>query len=262
MSVAVLTGAAGRVAAPLRPALREQFDAIRLFDREPIAQCEPGEVAIRGALEDLDAVESALTGAEIVLHLGGKADEAAFSEILSANFVGTYHVLEAARRCGVRRVVYASSHHVTGFYPPGQMVGIETPPRPDGYYAVSKAFGETLGRLYHDKWGLEVVCLRIGVCRAAPESSDQLWTWLSPADSVRLVLAAATCLLADGYQIVYGVSNNSRSFWSREGAAAIGFTPRDSADSSFGSIGEVGAEFSFPHQGGAFAAADYAGGTW
>ncbi|WP_156252345.1 NAD-dependent epimerase/dehydratase family protein [Pseudactinotalea terrae] len=261
MSVLTLTGASGRLAGPLRPALRAHADQVRLFDRVPVGDPRPGEVVIEGELEDLDAVEAAVSGAEVIVHLGGKADEAPFPEILSANVVGTYHVLEAAHRHGVRRVVYASSHHVTGFYQPDQLVGIDSTVRPDSYYGVSKVVGESLGRLYHDKWGLEVVCLRIGVCREAPETSDQLRTWLSPADSVQLVMAAVTAPLEHGYQVVYGFSDNSRAFWSRDGAAAIGFEPGDSADDHAEAF-DVDAEFSHPHQGGAFAAPDYRGGIW
>lgn len=261
MSVIALTGANGRLAAPLRPALRMHSDEVRLFDRDPVGDPQRGEVVIQGELEDLAAVERAVDGAEVIIHLGGKADEASFEEIVSANIVGTHHVLEAARRGGVRRVVYASSHHVTGFHDPGETVGIASEVRPDTFYGVSKVVGESLGRLYHDKWGLEVVCLRIGVCRAAPETSDQLRTWLSPADSVRLVVAAVTAPLPQGYQLVYGFSDNSRAFWSREGAAAIGFEPRDSADDHADAF-DADAEFSYPYQGGAFAAPDYRGGTW
>lgn len=257
----LLTGAAGRMGRTLRKPLAESFDTVRLFARRPISPLDPGEELAIGDLSEAAAVASACEGVDVIVHLGGKADEASFDEILGANIIGTYHIFEAARRSGVRRVVYASSHHVTGFYPVDHLTTVEQPVRPDTYYGVSKVFGEALGRLYHDKWGLEVVCLRIGVCRPEPENSDQLRTWLSVADSARLVQSAATSDLAEGFATVYGVSDNANRFWDTTPGAKIGFFPKDSAD-SFAHLFAENAAFSFPRQGGAFTGADYVGGIW
>lgn len=261
MTSLLLTGASGRMATPLRPELAKAFDHVRLFSRSPVDDVTPTEELVRGDLADMVAVEQACAGIDVVVHMGGKADEAEFDEILSANIAGTYHVFEAARRARVRRVVYASSHHVTGFHPAHEMVSVRSDVRPDTYYGASKVFGEALGRLYHDKWGLEVVCLRIGVCRQEPENSDQLRTWLSVRDSCRLVLSAATHPLADGFVQVYGVSDNSRRFWDTSSGAVIGFEPEDSAD-EFADRFAPDPEFSRYWQGGAFTGEDYRGGTW
>ena len=261
MSSLLLTGAAGRMAQALRPALADDFDTIRLYSRSELSAVKPGEAVILGNLEDLDTLERASRGVDVIVHLGGKADEAPFAEILSSNILGTHNVFEAARRSGVRRVVYASSHHVTGFHPVTERVSERSDVRPDTYYGVSKVFGEAIGRLYHDKWGLEVVCLRIGVCREEPENSDQLRTWLSIPDSVRLVRAAATSRIKDGFAVMYGVSNNSLSFWNADSARDIGYVPEDSADTFQAKFGSV-PEFSTSRQGGAFTGVDYRGGTW
>ena len=261
MASLLLTGANGRMARALRPALAEDFEEVRLFSRSEMDDVGPREEVVLGHLEDPEAVARAMAGVDVVVHLGGKADEAPFAEILSANIQGTYHVFEAARQAGVRRVVYASSHHVTGFHPVDSMVSVDSDVRPDTYYGVSKVFGEALGRLYHDKWGLEVVCLRIGVCREEPENSDQLRTWLSVPDSIRLVRAAATHELADGFVTVYGVSNNTAKFWDTGTAAQIGFQPQDSAD-DYRDRYEPDPPFSTRWQGGAFTAPDYQGGVW
>lgn len=250
MTILLLTGAAGRMARPLRPSLGADFDTVRLYSRSQIDSTAPGEELILGDLEDLEALERASSGADVIVHLGGKADEADFEDILSANVLGTYNVFEAARRAGVSRVVYASSHHVTGFHPVSEMVSIDSDVRPDTYYGVSKVFGEALGRLYHDKWDLDVVCLRIGVCREEPETSDHLRTWLSVPDSVRMVRAAATHDLADGFAIVYGVSDNTGRFWDTSSAAQIGFVAKDSADRFAGRLGRDKAYSAW--QGGAF----------
>lgn len=261
MTTVLLTGATGRMATPLRPLLATAFGSVKLLSRSPVPDAAPHEESVLGDLADMTAVERACAGVDTVIHLGGIADEADFEDILSANIRGTYHVFEAARRAGARRVVYASSHHVTGFHPVGETVSVQSDVRPDTYYGVSKVFGEALGRLYHDKWGLEVVCLRIGVCRREPENSDQLRTWLSVPDSCRLMMAAATHPLPGGFVQIYGVSDNERSFWDTSTSSAIGFKPEDSAD-DYADRFAPHPEFSWRYQGGAFTGRDYRGGTW
>lgn len=262
MTALLLTGAAGRMATAIRPHLLEDFERTHLYSRSAIDPLHKGEHEFLGDLEDLEALSRAAAGVDVIVHLGGKADEAPFDEIMSSNILGTHNVFEAARQAGVRRVVYASSHHVTGFHRATDHVSERSDVRPDTLYGASKVFGEGMGRLYHDKWGLEVVCLRIGVCREEPENSDQLRTWLSIPDSIRLVQAAAMHELSTGFVTVYGVSNNARAFWVNEaGADEIAFTARDSAD-DFAEKFDAHAEFSTVWQGAAFTAKDYSGGTW
>lgn len=254
----LITGATGRMATSIRRGIEGQYDLVRLYVRSAPAEINSREEVVVGELEQLDALKSACQDMDVVVHLGGKADEAAFSEIMSSNILGTFNVFEAARTAGVRRVVFASSHHVTGFYPLETTVGPDSAPRPDTLYATSKVFGEALGRMYHDKWNLEVACLRVGVCRPAPENYQHLRTWLSEPDSILLIRSAIESEL-DGYTIVYGVSDNPRSFWQRD-TGALDFTPQDSAEAyadNFAGDGDP-----IPWQGGAFTAADYRGGIW
>jgi uronate dehydrogenase len=170
-----------------------------------------------------------MEGVDAVVHLAAIPHEAAFDDILTGNITTTYSVFGAARRTGVRRVVFASTNHVIGFYPRGHTVDQDDPVRPDTFYGASKAFGEALGRLYADKYGLEVVCLRIGSFAERPTTWRQLSIWLSPRDCVQLVRC---CLDADavGFQIVYGVSANTRSWWKDDAAARLGYQPQDNAE--------------------------------
>jgi uronate dehydrogenase len=249
------------MAAALRPRLREIYDEVVLFTRSEITDLHHSERQVLGDLADLDRLQQAAQGVEIAIHLGGKADEDDFDVINRTNIFGTYNLFEASRHAGIRRVVYASSHHVTGFHLADELVGEESTVRPDTFYGVSKVFGEAVGRLYADKWGLEVVCLRIGVCRERPENSDQLRTWLSIPDSVALVERAAVAELPEKYSIVYGVSNNARRFWDLGSAHELGFYPQDSAD-AFESDFDASSSFSSTYQGGRFTLEDYSGGTW
>jgi uronate dehydrogenase len=180
-------------------------------------------------LADGEAVRNLLAGVDAVVHMGGISVEGPFEPILQSNIVGVYNLYEAARRNAVKRVVFASSNHVTGFHRQGDRIDVEVPMRPDGLYGVSKCFGENLSRFYYDRYGIETVCLRIG--SSFPEVRDRrmLSTFLSYDDLVELVRCA---LLAEspGHTVIYGMSNNTHGWWDNAKAAHIGFRARDSAD--------------------------------
>jgi uronate dehydrogenase len=151
-------------------------------------------------------------------------------DLVNVNLRGTYNVLQAARAAGCRRFVFASSNHVTGYYPTGTLVTPEMPVRPDGLYGATKAYGEALCRLFHDEAGLGVAVLRIGSALAKPSLPRHAHTWLSHGDLQHLVLA---CLQSPGldWVVVYGGSANSAGYWDdAEARHRIGYTPRDSAD--------------------------------
>jgi len=225
----LITGAAGRLGSILRQGLRSRFGALRLLDLAPLGTAQPGEELHTADIRDLAAMTAAAADADAVVHLAGIPDEDSFQRILDVNMVGTYHALEAARRQRCRRVVLASSNHVTGFYPTSQRIGPEAPPRPDSFYGVGKAFGESLGRLYADKYGLEVVCVRIGTLADRPTSPRHLSTWLSPRDAVALFYR---CLVAPKvvFTVVYGVSGNPRGWWDTSSAGRLGYRPADTAE--------------------------------
>ncbi|PZS26539.1 MAG: NAD-dependent dehydratase [Pseudonocardiales bacterium] len=226
MSQVLITGAAGSIGAVLARDLPPYGHRLRLLDRSPVTGATD---AVAADICDPAALDAALGGMDAVVHLAAIATEAAFADILHANLDGTYQVFEAARRAGVRRVVYASSNHAVGFTPRAALLGADVPPRPDTFYGVSKVFGEALGRLYVDRYGLEVVCLRIGTFAARPEAPRHLSTWLSHGDAVRLVHAALT---APGltYSVVYGISANTRGWWDLEPGRALGYQPVDDAE--------------------------------
>lgn len=142
------------------------------------------------------------------------------------NITGTHHVLEAARRQRVPRVVLASSHHVTGLNP----VGEPAPLAPDSFYAVSKVTLEALGHLYAHKGGLEVVAVRIGSYRTQPSEPRHRTTWLSPRDATALLYAAATRPLPSRFLTLYGTSGTTERWWPRTGWDALGYQPADNAD--------------------------------
>src|SRR6266516_1336936 len=160
---------------------------------------------------------------------------------MKTHMVGTYHVFEAARRQGRPRVVLASSTHVTGFYEAGERLGPDVPLRPDSFYGVGKAFAENLGRLYADKHGLEVVCLRLGTVADRPTAPRHLSTWLSPRDTVELFYCALTAPDV-GFAVAYGASNNRRGWWDLGSAKRLGYHPADDAERWAAEIDEASAD--------------------
>ncbi len=232
MSLVLVTGAAGRIGTMLRGGLPERGWALRCLDVVPIVETRPGEEHVVADVADLAAMVDATQGAEAVVHLAGVSGESTWPAISRANVEGTYAVLEAARRAGVQRVVLASSNHATGYTPrpaAGLLREADAPPRPDTYYGVSKVAMEALGSLYADRYGMDVVCLRIGSAFAEPTSTRHLSTWLSPADTVSLVDAALRAP-SPGFSVVWGVSDNTRRWWDLTAARALGYEPADDAE--------------------------------
>jgi uronate dehydrogenase len=229
----VLTGAAGTLGRQLVPGLLPLAQCLVASDLpQPLAQADlPADVRrVPCDLADAAKVLQLLSGADAVVHLGGVAVEGPFEPILQANIRGVQHLYEAARRCGVKRIVFASSNHVTGCYGLAQTVHPQDPPRPDGHYGLSKLYGEGMARLYWDRFGLQTVCLRIGTATPAPADRRALATWISPRDLLQLVHCALSARDV-GFIVAYGISANTRRFHDTTAAwQALGFAPLDNAE--------------------------------
>ena len=225
----LLTGAAGGLGRALRPRLTARCEVLRVSDLADLGAAQAGEEVMPVALQDRAAVLALLDGVDAVVHLGGISTEHAFDDILQANIVGAYNLYEAARIHGTRRIVFASSNHVTGFYRQDEVVSPTMPVRPDSYYGLSKAFGENLARFYFDRYGIETVCLRIG--SSFPQAKDRrmLATWMSYDDLERLVVASLSSPVV-GYSVIYGMSDNHHVWWDNTAAKHIGYRPQDSSE--------------------------------
>ncbi len=287
MPTILITGAAGQIGSMLRTRLARPGRTLRLLDTAPVdpvppdpvpldpvpvdpvpvdrapvgtrpPDTAPDEERVTASVTDLDAMTAACAGVDAVIHLAAIADEAAWERIAAVNIEGTYVAFEAARRAGVRRVIYASSNHAVGFVPRSAFpVPDYAFPAPDTYYGVAKVTGEALAALYHHRYGMDAICLRILTCAEKPRSARSLSTWLSPDDAGRLFEACLT--VADpGFRVAYGVSANTRGGWvSLAEARALGYEPRDDAeDLAAEVIAEHGepdpADPVFAHLGGEF----------
>ncbi len=225
----VLTGAGGRLGSYLREPLTALAQELVSSDlHADIGKLYPGERYLRADLARYGDIYDLVEGADMVVHFGAEPDEAPFEQLLGPNFVGAYHVWEAAYQHKVRRVVYASSIHAVGMHARQDVIGIDAPHRPDTFYGLAKCFAEDLGRMYWDKRGLESVHLRILSC-AKVTSARALGTWLSYDDLIQLVIRAIDTPTT-GFAVIYGVSNNDRSPVDNSKAAFLGYRPKDNAE--------------------------------
>jgi uronate dehydrogenase len=225
----LLTGAAGGLGQALRPRLKANCSILRSADRVAFGLAGEQEELVLADLADASAVMAMMQGVDAVVHLGGVSTEAAFEPILQGNILGVYNLYEAARKQGVKRIVFASSNHVTGFYKQSETINASHAPRPDSLYGVSKAFGEDLSRFYYDRYGIESACVRIGSSFPEPKDRRMLATWLSFDDLHRLITACLTTPVL-GHSIIFGMSNNAVTWWDNAQAKHIGYQALDSSD--------------------------------
>ena len=229
MTRLLITGSSGAIGTTLRHGLAADYAPLRLLDIRPAPDRNEKDEEIIGDLSDLGVALRAVQNTDTVIHLAGVPREGTWDQILPNNIVATYNLFEASRQAGVKRIIFASTNHVVGYRRADRLVDVGDPVRPDSRYAVSKVFGEALGRLYADKHGIDVACLRIGSFRKEPQEHRQLVTWMSPRDMVGLVKA---CIEAPSFHfaIVFGVSGNTRRMWFDDAAHILKFAPSDNAE--------------------------------
>ena len=225
----LMTGAAGGLGQALRGRLKSNCAVLRLSDRAEFGPAQVHEELVLADLADADAVLAMMQGVDAVVHFGGVSVEGPFGPILQANILGAYNLYEAARKQGTKRIVFASSNHVTGYYRQSETITADRPARPDGLYGVSKAFGEDLSRFYFDRYGIETACVRIGSSFPEPKDRRMLASWLSYDDLHRLITACLTTPML-GHTIIFGMSRNSVTWWDNAQARHVGYAPKDSSD--------------------------------
>jgi len=226
----LITGAGGTIGSSLARDLRDRYDLRLHYRREPEEILSDDRVI--ADISVFDEVRPIMEGIDTVLHLAGDPNvPAPWESVLQANIIGMYNILEAARLAGVRRIVFASTNHVMGMHDIKEdwPVNNRMPQRPDSYYGVSKAFGEDIGRFYHDQWGMEFIALRIGWFSETPSDSGGVGRamWLSPRDCTHAFVCAAEAEVP--YGVFYAISNNPDHPWDLTDAIVkLGYRPQDS----------------------------------
>lgn len=236
----LITGINGLIGRILRNAFTDLHDMYGM-DRagEFSERVLQADIANYGEIAEVIRTFSPL---DAIIHLAGNPSvDASWEDVLHANIIGTRNIFEAAREFHVRRVIFASSNHVTGAYeglgehqytePPDEKISPWDLIRPDSDYGVSKAFGEAVARYYRSRFGVEAICLRIGaVIKNDDPTTDprNQRIWLSHRDLVQLVQKSLTANVPFG--IYYGVSNNSEKYWAISNARKdLGYEPVDDA---------------------------------
>jgi len=256
MKTILITGAAGDVGTHLRRELAGKY-RIRASDLRPLKKVAR-EAYMRADISKMADALRITKGVDAVVHLGGYSVEGPWEGILSANIIGCYNVFEAARRNGVKRILFPTSNHATGFYRRDETIDHRVYPKPDSRYGVSKVFGEALGSLYADKYGMQVFCMRIGNVNPKPIDKRRLALWFSPRDLAQLVTIGIE--RPDiRFEIVYGISGNKRAWYDNSNAHRLGYRPQDDSELYATEIlahekpGDPTAEM---YQGGAFVVAE------
>jgi len=225
----LITGAAGNLGRELRAGLAPLADKLRLTDRAEMAAAGPNEEVLQADVGDFDSMMSVVEGCDAVVHFGAAPVERPWEEILNSSIKGGYNVYEAARRHGIKRIVYASSIHAVGYVRREDGADTKTEHLPDTLYGLSKCFVEDLAKLYWHKFGIESVCLRINSCFPEPADRRHLSTWMSFRDLVQLV-ERSLCAESVGYSVLYGISDNRERFFNNDPSRHIGYVPQDSAE--------------------------------
>ncbi len=255
-----LTGAAGKLGKMLRPRiLNEGFELNSLSRDMGLSRLADREKIFSGDIVNQHGLEDFYSNVDVLIHLAGSSIEGPLSEIIHNNLVGLNAVYENAVRHKIPRIIFASSNHAIGMHDNESQLGLSCEYRPDGFYGLSKMWGEGLARLYFDKCGVESICLRIGSVEEAPFNVRHLSTWLGYEDFWQLI-HRSIMVPKIGHQIVWGVSNNTRTYWSNSGAEALGYKPIQNAEVYAAEIlkkhierGEV----NYIRQGGSFADAPF-----
>lgn len=232
-----ITGAGGGVGTMLLERLADRYEIVAL-DVEP--GDSPNGIRIHDAdIRSLDELLPHMDGADAIVHLAGDpSPDGTWASVYELNILGTRNVLEAARQAGIPRVVFASSNHAMGMYDRNGEWPVYNHqlPRPDSLYGVSKVFGETIGRFYHDEHGLEFIALRIGWSTTDIESEgDDLLRamWLSPDDTAQVVWRAIEAPV--GFGIYYAISDNPNRRWDLTNTMLeLGYRPQDNWEDVLG----------------------------
>ncbi|MGF6602127.1 uronate dehydrogenase [Paraburkholderia sp. GAS448] len=255
-----LSGAGGQLGSVVRTALLARGVPLRSAGgSRPLAPLVEGEDLMHGDLRERGVVDRLLEGVDVLIHFAGTSVERPLPEIIDNNLRALVEVYEGARRHGVRRVVFASSNHAIGMYPVTEHLSLDCELRPDGFYGLSKVWGESLARMYWDKHGIETICVRIGSCIERPTEPRHLSTWFGHGDLLHFI---DRCIEATdvGFMVVWGVSANKRSWWDNRGAKRLAYQPTQDAEEYAAEVlaqpnplDALGQRF----QGGSFVGIDY-----
>jgi nucleoside-diphosphate-sugar epimerase len=245
----LITGASGLVGGLVIRDLSDRYEFSGM-SRRPVH----GIAHTQGDIADPVAMRKAVAGMDMVLHLAAETqDYDDWDKVMNNTIAGTLNMYRAAQEAGVGRVVFMSTGSTMCGYewyegspygklaanelqslPPGEKMLTHTdPPRPDSFYGVGKLFGENTGRLFSDRYGMSVICIRLGAVLSSdvPEMVRHFPGYLAQADAVQMVDKCLGAPPSVRFDIFDAISDNSRR-WRDTGHAkdVIGWRPIGSSD--------------------------------
>ncbi|CAF1500703.1 unnamed protein product, partial [Adineta ricciae] len=214
----LVTGAAGTIGSYFSKNANKQKYKLRLMvhpsnPRNAIEAITPHGDVIEAELEKLETLLKACEGVDTVLHLAAIADASAkWDSLLQNNIIGTCNIFLAAKKSGVKRVIYASSIHAVSGYAKNRQIRTSDPVNPGDLYGVSKCFGEALGCYMGEQEGLSTIAIRIGAYLPYSFLNNQsrgvscMDSWLSEPDAIHLFERCIDAPPALKFAIVHGLS--------------------------------------------------------
>jgi len=234
---AVVTGACGSVATLLLPWMRRTGLDLHCVDARGGRRVASDGPIRRADLRDPEVADRVLAGSDAVLHLAATEWRGSADDRLADDGAVIANVLAASVRQGVGRVVFASTMHVVGLYGRNEPLDEASPVRPDSHYAASKLHGEALCRLYAEKHGLSVTCLRLGHVAATLEDAEP-GSWISPEDVAQMVEIAFR-RDSPGFELFHAVADYEGSPLAPSRATAFGYRCRRPAESHAQALARV-----------------------
>ena len=208
MTKVVVTGGAGFIGSNLAGELLKQFEVTVIDDLstgrlENLKDILDRVELIRGSITDLGLLQEAFAGASVIFHQGAvpSVQRSVDNPLASnqANLDGTLNVLVAARDCGAKKVVYASSSSVYGDTPtlPKREDMIPNPKSP---YAVSKLAGEYYAQVFSELYGLRTISLRYFNVFGPRQDPKSEYAAVIPRFIVRMLEDKPPVIFGDGEQ--------------------------------------------------------------
>lgn len=257
----LVTGAAGQIGYMTFDGLRNhdgEYDVYALDRQKTASERVPGKWNLnlpedrffRCDLTDYEGLRSAFTGMDTVVHLAADPEGDSWPSLLNNNVVGAYHVFEACREAGVKRIVAASSimvsegqqrqepyrammeRRISDIPEDPVMVTPDSPAEPRSLYGCSKVWMESLARTYAHEYNISCICVRIGqVERDRPRPPQSADIFVSQRDIVQMFIRCVAAAADIRFDIYYGLSNNDYRWVDiRRAKEKIGYVPDDRAE--------------------------------
>lgn len=228
----LITGAGGRIGSIITPMLSSTYN-LRLLDTMKLKPHKKEEI-VTGDIRDVKFLQTSMEDIDAIIHLAAIPDEDDFyTKLMPINIEGTYTLLETARRSGVKKIILASTCQIAFGYPNSTFVTTDMAVRPVNLYSCTKIFGEAVGRYYSDKYGMSVICLRIGYFQNYDseflQDSEVRKKWCSPKDLVQIIEKSIDTKLK--YGVFFAISNNKDRVWDIEDAKQkLNYDPVDGTE--------------------------------